>query len=60
MTGSYSRTMDEEPKLGYEFQILRTAKSCCPMHVLNMPRLQWYEIDDTSDLAYAEKNIALT
>lgn len=60
MTDSYFQTMDEEPKLGYEFQILRTAKSYCPMHVLNMPRLQWYEIDDTSDLAYAEKNIALT
>lgn len=30
-----------------------------PMYVLNIPGLQWYEIDDTEDLKYAENNIIL-
>lgn len=59
MTDGYSRVMRQEPKLGYEFQILRTARFAFPMHVLNIPGLQWYEIDDTDDLAYAEKHIDL-
>lgn len=59
MTNAYSHTMHIEPRLGYEFQILRTAKSSLPMHVLNIHGLQWYEIDDISDLAFAEANVAI-
>lgn len=46
MCQDYKNKVDKEPKMGYEY-------------VLNIPGLQWYEIDDTEDLKYAENNIIL-
>lgn len=57
MLESYSS--DKEPKLGYEFIILRIAKQSIPMKVLVADGLQWYEIDDPADLAYAETHVAI-
>lgn len=51
---------EEQPKLGYEFQILRTAQSLRPMKVLSLPGLQWYEIDDIADLDFATRYINIT
>lgn len=48
---------DEQPKLGYEYQLLEISKKILPMHVLKLENLQWYEIDDEADLSYAERNI---
>lgn len=59
MTRQYQLTANNEPKLGYEFQILRTATSGNPMKVLSLPGLQWYEIDDEADLRFAEENITI-
>ena len=50
----------ERPKLGYEFQLLDVSRRLVPMHVLKVDDLQWYEIDDARDLAYAEEHISIT
>lgn len=62
----YSRIVDEKPKLGYEFQLLRTSQKGVAgvldnavMNVLRLDGLQWYEIDDENDLAWAETNVNL-
>ena len=51
--------MDAKPKLGYEFQLLDVSQRITPMNVLKINDLQWYEIDDTQDLAYAEEHIEI-
>lgn len=55
----YEKIVDEKPKLGYEFQLLDVSQRITPMNVLEVDNLQWYEIDDTQDLAYAENNIKI-
>ena len=59
MTSEYETVMEKEPSLGYEFQILRTATTKIPMHVLSIQGLKWYEIDDASDLEYAERHVEI-
>lgn len=56
MCSDYQQILEEYPKLGYEFQILRISKQM-PVYVLNKEGLKWYEIDDVQDMEYAEKNI---
>jgi len=55
----YEKIVDEKPKLGYEFQLLDVSQRITPMNVLKVDNLQWYEIDDTQDLKYAEENIQI-
>lgn len=62
----YAEIVEEKPKLGYEFQLLRTSQKGVAgeldnavMNVLKMEGLQWYEIDDESDLTWAEANVIL-
>lgn len=57
MCRDYKVILSEQPKLGYEYELLRMSRSVSPVYVLNVPGLKWYEIDDESDLAYAERNI---
>lgn len=52
----YETIKDESPKLGYEYQILSSSKQE-PVYVLKMESLKWYEIDDVSDLEYAENKV---
>ena len=59
MCEDYEGRVNEFPKLGYEYQLLHMSRNISPMYVLNIPGLQWYEIDDTDDLKYAEENIDL-
>lgn len=59
MCEDYKRKIDEYPKLGYEYELLYMSRNISPMYVLNLPGLQWYEIDDPDDLQYAERNIIL-
>ena len=47
----------EQPKLGYEYELLRMSQRISPVYVLNVSGLKWYEIDDESDLVYAERYI---
>ncbi len=53
----YEKIIDENPKLGYEYELLSMSQRISPVHVLNVPGLLWYEIDDVDDLAYAEEHI---
>ena len=57
MCSDYEGILAEQPKLGYEYELLRMSRSVSPVYVLNVPGLKWYEIDDESDLVYAERNV---
>ena len=59
LCSEYEKIVDEKPKLGYEFQLLDVSQRITPMGVLKIDNLQWYEIDDTQDLAYAEEHIQI-
>ena len=55
----YTEIMKDRPKLGYEYQLLDVSKRIMPLHILRIEDLQWYEIDDEADLAYALKHVAI-
>lgn len=63
----YNKVINEKPKLGYEFQLLLASqkgvggeiKENAIMNVLKLEGLQWYEIDDPEDLAWAENHIEI-
>lgn len=58
MCSSFEANLPADNNTGYEFLILRTAlEPGLSMHVLSMPGLQWYEIDDTADLDYATQHV---
>lgn len=57
LVDEYAKIVDEKPKLGYEFQLLDVSQRITPMNVLKLEGLQWYEIDDEQDLAFAEHNV---
>lgn len=57
MCQDYAKIAESKPKLGYEYELLSMSQRISPVFVLNVPGLAWYEIDDTDDLAYAEKHI---
>ena len=59
LCSEYEKIVEEKPKLGYEFQLLNVSQRIKPMNVLKVDNLQWYEIDDTQDLKYAELNIKI-
>lgn len=59
LCSEYEKILTEKPKLGYEFQLLDVSQRITPMNVLKVDDLQWYEIDDTQDLKYAEENIRI-
>ena len=59
LCSEYEKIVDEKPKLGYEFQLLDVSQRITPMNVLKVDGLQWYEIDDTQDLKFAEENIKI-
>ena len=59
LCSEYEKIVAEKPKLGYEFQLLDVSQCITPMNVLKVDDLQWYEIDDTQDLMYAEENIRI-
>ena len=59
LCSEFVKIVDAKPKLGYEFQLLDVSQSITPMNVLKINDLQWYEIDDTQDLAYAEEHIEI-
>lgn len=56
MCDDYAKIVEEKPKLGYEFGLLRMSRSILSIYVLKIDNLKWYEIDDESDLIYAEKH----
>lgn len=57
MCADYGQIVDAQPKLGYEYELLRMSQVVSPVYVLKVDELKWYEIDDETDLVYAEKNI---
>ena len=59
LCSEYEKIVEEKPKLGYEFQLLDVSQRITPMNVIKINNLQWYEIDDTQDLAYAEEHIEI-
>ena len=59
LCSEYEKIVEEKPKLGYEFQLLDVSQRITPMNVLKVDGLQWYEIDDTQDLKFAEENIKI-
>lgn len=67
VVNEYEKIIDEKPKLGYEFQLLLTSQKGISgeiqenaiMNVLKLDGLQWYEIDDSDDLAWAETHIRI-
>lgn len=56
-TGDISLQKDPR-KIGYEFYLEDVAK-LLPLGLTIIESLQWYEIDDIADLAYAEENIRI-
>jgi choline kinase len=52
----YSKLKVNAPKMGYEFAMLEVAKKTCPLDVIVLDNLKWYEIDDILDLEYVEKS----
>ncbi len=59
MIEDFRHTRTINPKLGYEFQILKTATHKRPMQVVSVPGLQWYEIDDENDLHFAQTHVSI-
>lgn len=57
MCSDYASKLDLSLKLGYEFELQYVSQNIAPMYVLKVDGLKWYEVDDESDMAYAEKNI---
>ena len=57
---TFEKLMEDEPKQGYEYTILKLAKEGKPIKVLQLDNLLWYEIDDDNDLEFAEKNINIS
>ena len=57
LCAEYEKIVAEEPKLGYEYQLLWMSQHLSPVYVLNAHDVSWYEIDDEDDLKYAEENI---
>ena len=59
MCGDYGTICEVQPKLGYEYELIRMSRAILPLYVLKIDDLKWYEIDDENDLLYAENNILL-
>lgn len=57
MCRDYAAVVAEKPKMGYEYELLSMSQNVMPVYVLNAKDVKWYEIDDESDLEYAEQNI---
>ncbi len=57
MCADYAAIADEQPKLGYEYQLLHMSQTLSPVYVLNANDVSWYEIDDERDLSYAEEHV---
>lgn len=57
MCRDYAAIADEQPKMGYEYELLSMSQRVMPVYVLNAKGVAWYEIDDADDLEYAERNI---
>lgn len=57
MCADYATILESQPKLGYEYELLRMSRSVSPVRVLRVEGLKWYEIDDEADLSYAEEHI---
>jgi len=67
VVAEYAKVVDEKPKLGYEFQLLLTSQKGVSgelgedavMNVLKLEGVEWYEIDDETDLKFAEEHLKL-
>lgn len=57
MCADYAKKVDEQPKLGYEYELLQMSQHIRKVYVLRVDGLKWYEIDDPDDLAYAEEHV---
>lgn len=57
MCADYGQLAGSQPKLGYEYELLRMACQGWAVHVLREDGLLWYEIDDEADLSYAEEHV---
>ncbi len=57
MCADYARKVADQPKLGYEYELLSMSREVSPVYVLCEEGLKWYEIDDIDDLNYAEAHI---
>ena len=57
MCEDYASKLEDNLKLGYEYQLLTMSKNIRKVYVLKVDGLKWYEIDDLDDLNYAEENI---
>lgn len=57
MCADYEQKVEQQPKLGYEYELLHMSRHIQPMYVLCEEGLKWYEIDDIDDLNYAEEHV---
>ena len=57
MCADYASKVEQQPKLGYEYELLHMSQELMPVYVLCEEGLKWYEIDDIDDLRFAEENI---
>lgn len=56
MCNDYATLVNEKPKLGYEYELVRMSQNLMPVYVLKQENLKWYEIDDEADLIYVEEH----
>jgi 2-aminoethylphosphonate-pyruvate transaminase len=53
----YNQIWQQQPKLGYEYALLEMCRQGEKIYVLKNDKVIWYEIDDETDLSYAEQYI---
>jgi len=56
MCADFGNKLNDNLCMGYEYELEYMSQHIRPLHVLK-ERIHWYEIDDESDLNYAEKHI---
>lgn len=59
MCDDYAVIMEDSLHMGYEYELLRMARTISPVHVHREPDLSWYEIDDAKDLDFAHRHLKL-
>lgn len=53
----FESNLKQNERSSYEPFFQKVSNTACPIYILKVDDLEWYEIDDEDDLEFAEKNI---
>lgn len=53
----FEADLAKNEKSSYEPFFQKVSNTLCPIYILKLDKLEWYEIDDEADLKFAEENI---